>query len=261
MISTLTVFAIMLISVNVDSYKNAPPHEFKFMDGECGDCHITYEYPIRFKDNITDLCNYCHEDDEALSHVVGIKPSMYLTDGFPLDENGEMTCNTCHDIHMDRSDPLTAERTYLLRVKPIGKAFCDICHLGTMNVLLPDLTPSHIDTLQSAHIGYNLKGYDSLDGVSNLCLTCHDGTSGTTINSNTEIGLHTLRDHPIGMNYKMSWAKSNNLRYLDDIAPDINFFEDKVGCASCHDPYNLNRRKLIFSNFTSNLCFQCHDMS
>ena len=260
MISTLTLFTIMLISAEVDSYKNSVPHEFNFMGGECKSCHITYEYPIRFKAKITDLCNECHEKDDAISHVVGVKPSMYLTADFPLDERGEMTCNSCHDIHMERNDSFTNERTYLLRSKLRGKEFCDDCHLGTMNVLLPDSTPSHIEYLQTAHLGYNLTHSYDIDSVSQQCLVCHDGTLGKNINLNMETGLHLSEDHPIGGNYKMSYAKSKTLRYFEDIDPEIIFFEDKVGCASCHDPYNLNLHKLILSNASSKLCFKCHDV-
>ena len=254
----LICFTVLAIGIVVYSYKNSSPHKFNFMEGECGSCHISYEYPVKFKDNITALCNKCHEKDNAMSHIVGVKPSMYLGDDFPLDERGEMTCNTCHDIHSETIDPLTKKRTYLLRSKLRGKDLCDDCHLETMNVLMPGAVPRHSEITSDAHFGYYTTKGGQIDAVSEKCISCHSGDIAEAIHYTLNGEKSMGGSHPIGGNYRISYARSRDLKYPDDIDSRIKFFEGKMGCVSCHDIFNLKKMKLVVSNEGSNLCFKCH---
>ncbi len=169
------------IMVNmVNSFVNGPPHQFNFKEGECKSCHASFYEPKKLVAPINDICNKCHGEDDAISHVVGIVPSMYVRDDFPLDEEAKMTCNTCHNIHMERIDTQTGKRTYLLRIDAIGKPFCDECHKETMEVFIKD-TPSHLSTLTKAHFGYYTSvgfytpGGVYVDSVSRYCMSCHSG--------------------------------------------------------------------------------------
>jgi len=253
-------FTLPAIGIAVYSYKNSPPHKFDYAGGECGSCHMSYDYPVKFRDNITALCNECHQNDKALSHIVGVKPSMYLGDDFPLDENGEMTCNTCHDIHRESIDPLTEQRTYLLRSRLRGKELCDECHLETMNVLIPGGVPRHSEITTDAHFGYYTTHGGAIDAVSEKCISCHSGDMADAIHYTLSDEKSMGGSHPIGGNYRVSYARSRDLKYPDDIDRSIMFFEGKMGCPSCHDIFNLNKMKLVVSNEGSSLCFKCHDM-
>lgn len=257
------VFLVMAGAIIVYSYTNAPPHKFNFMKGECKRCHITYQYPFRFRDNITDLCNECHGSDNALSHVVGVTPSMYLSDEFPLDEHGEMTCNTCHNIHMERRDDITGRRTYLLRSNLRGKAFCDDCHSETLEILLPDATPSHAEFFSQAHFGYYSTETGTIDKVSLYCMMCHSGDIGSEAHVSLETGNPLYGSHPIGMKYDDAYlrslsSRSDNMVPPEHLIPQIKFFEGRMGCPSCHDPFNLRGHKLVISNVGSRLCLACH---
>lgn len=240
---------VLLIGIIAYAFNNTVPHQFK--EEQCGFCHINYESPLQFRDNITTLCNYCHGKRNVLSHTVGVRPSMLIPADFHLDSNGEVTCATCHDIHTDAVDPVTGERTYLLRTNKKGREFCDSCHIITAEVV-------HSDTFDAAHFGYYTGGTSSVDRVSIYCLDCHDGSVGSHVSSQTKIVASIGASHPIGMDYLKSFNKSQNLRAPRYLNTGIKLFEGKVGCPSCHNPFNLEKFKLSIINEGSGLCFECH---
>lgn len=247
------LFLLMLSGIIVYSFTNNPPHQFK--ENQCGFCHLNYDYPLRFRDNITTLCNYCHRADKALSHIVGLKPSMQVSADFHLDENGAMTCNTCHNVHMDTVDSVTGERSYLLWSNLRGREFCDACHSNTIAVVN---SPVHSDVIENAHFGYYTGGISSIDRVSIQCLECHEGSVASHVDISTKTGTPIGESHPIGMDYLKAYNKDNTLRSPRSLSPEIKLFEGKVGCTSCHNPFNLTKHKLSITNEESKLCFECH---
>ena len=91
-IGTKKIVAILLFIIVTGgiavSFQNLPPHDFNFKEGECkARCHVDFYPPMKFKQSMIDMCAECHGDDESVSHIVGVKPSMYVGDEFPLDEN------------------------------------------------------------------------------------------------------------------------------------------------------------------------------
>lgn len=253
----LIIILILIISgIIVYSFNNTPPHKFK--EGQCSFCHVNYEPPFYFRDNITTLCNYCHGKRNVLSHIVSVKPPMQIPEEFHLDSNGEMTCTTCHNIHMNNTDPVTGERTFLLRVDLRGREFCDTCHVNTMGVVEAGKPSTHADILETAHFGFYTGGVQFIDRVSLDCMGCHEGI----IASNAPVAIkagHSIGGmHRIGINYMKAFRKNKELRSPRSLSPDIKLFEGKVGCTSCHNPFNLTRHKLSMSNEESKLCFECH---
>ncbi|MDO8446935.1 MAG: cytochrome c3 family protein [Deltaproteobacteria bacterium] len=248
------LFLLMLSGIIVYSFTNNPPHQFK--ESQCGFCHLNYDYPLRFSNNITTLCNYCHgKKRNTLSHIVGIKPSMQTPADFHLDENGEMTCVTCHNIHMDSVDSVTGERSYLLWSNLRGREFCDACHGNTIAVVN---SPVHSDVIETAHFGYYTGGVSSIDRVSIQCLGCHEGSTASHVSVTTKKGSPIVGSHPIGRDYMKAYKKDNTLRSPRSLSLEIKFFEGRVGCTSCHNPFSLAKHQLSITNEESKLCFECH---
>ena len=131
------------------------------------------------------------------------------------------------------------------------------------------------------------------DDVSNLCMSCHDGTVGVnqlgnpandtngnpTMGSGNELdasgriaasrptnmGASLADDHPVNFTYDAALATSDgelatpvSASYVD-AAQTVPLFGGKVQCASCHDPHdNTNEPFLTKTNSGSQLCSTCH---
>jgi len=131
------------------------------------------------------------------------------------------------------------------------------------------------------------------DDVSNLCMSCHDGTlgvnelgnpandtngnpamgSGTELDAAgrilatrpTNMGTSLSDDHPVNFTYDSALASADgelatpvSAAYVD-AAQTVPLFGGKVQCASCHDPHdNSNEPFLTKTNAASQLCSTCH---
>jgi len=119
--------------------------------------------------------------------------------------------------------------------------------------------------------------------VSNLCLSCHDGTIGigslyndpnstggaeetpsnsaTMITGNANVGTDLTNDHPINFTYDLALANEDG-ELVDPSgagAPGDWLFNGTVQCASCHDPHDdTNIPFLIATNVASAMCTTCH---
>lgn len=117
------------------------------------------------------------------------------------------------------------------------------------------------------------------EGVSKLCLSCHDGTvaidsfggrTGTVLIGATtrNLGIDLRNDHPISFVYDQALvaadAGSGPNQLVVPVSPQqvvagVPLFQGKVECASCHNPHNnANRSFLRLSNAASALCLRCH---
>ena len=129
------------------------------------------------------------------------------------------------------------------------------------------------------------------DGVSKLCLSCHDGTvaldsfgttTGTTTMTSTKaVGSASngslANDHPISFTFDDALASTDGALYppsstnvtigatgrqkTGTIASTM-LFSGKVQCASCHDVHNTftDSDKLLRISMTgSKLCLTCHN--
>ena len=128
-------------------------------------------------------------------------------------------------------------------------------------------------------------------GVSNLCMSCHDGTVavnsldnkssfGTpTMGSATELdatgkiaatreaymGVSLSNDHPINFTYDAALAtadgalKTPNSASYVDAAHAVPLYTGSLQCASCHNPHNNAQGTFLrVSNAGSALCLTCH---
>ncbi len=94
----------------------------------CGTCHVVDAAdrplePIALTVRQETLCAGCHAKalgpTSASSHPSGFVPARALPDAFPLDAEGRLTCNSCHDLHGGAAS--------LLRGGGVDRA-CLACH-------------------------------------------------------------------------------------------------------------------------------------
>ncbi|HET7749122.1 MAG TPA: hypothetical protein VFK81_07065 [Terriglobales bacterium] len=175
-------------------------------------------------------------------------------------------------------------------------ALCNYCHIAhkfsnvtapaTAGPLLWNHTMSSKTTYgvytSSTFSGYNTDitdlGSVATPTVSNLCLSCHDGTIAidswysavrTTQNSVFMPADRTVTDltqqHPVNFTYNAALANAAGLLVPAsttsvDGAGEIPLFEGKMQCATCHDPHNA--KGIMTQAFppqpSGTFCTYCH---
>ncbi len=244
------------------------PHDFA--DSECVLCHEGNSEGTHGIDHnaITSLCLKCHPDlfSEGYMHPVDVNPQK-VTDipvDMPLSSLGRITCITCHDVHAPYLTPL-GERSYFLRRYETGIVFCNNCH----TYMQPEAR-GHPTALGEAHMDSKYIATDvsqEIDPMSKNCISCHDGAYASSVRINAGVWTHssskidTMSSHPIGVDYEEARTKAGrktDLRPIDEVDQRILFFEGKVGCGTCHNPYGELMSHLVMENARSRLCFACH---
>lgn len=266
-----TLITILLLLYAVIAFcRNKVPHEFS--SSECTICHTTDSNDSKISGSVTNKCMTCHTDlfDNGFMHPVDMRPKkISIPLDLPLDENGLMTCNTCHDVHSNHETPRGKESHFLRRLER-GKAFCNSCHNPAKNDGLGHqmmFRNAHTKSQQKKREGLGLK----IDSISRNCLSCHDGSVGSSVMLRASDWRHSLNFikydnggmHPIGMNYDKVRLKNkkSKLKPRSIVDKRISFFNHGcIGCASCHNPYSTNDKKLVIKAEGSALCFSCHNL-
>ncbi len=186
----------------------------------------------------------------------------------------------------------TAGNTIYSTDNPEICIFCHTPHAATKNGDIP-LWNHALSTVASG--GYTLYTSPTMDGVaqdlggvdgtnakvSNLCLSCHDGT--VAINSvvnasnanptitmtgvdagtggipagNTNLGTDLSDDHPVNFAWPAGDTGLNPVAGLTG----VRLYTNTVQCASCHDPHTSEPTTQPFLRVTMNqsqLCTTCH---
>lgn len=246
------------------------PHEFK--EGDCVLCHQgdpTSSLSLS-QSSPTLACSGCHDDilQSGFMHPYDVRPDKVLIPrDFPLSPTGLIVCTTCHDVHAP-SMTLAGERSYFLRRQLLGREFCISCH----STSALSATGGHELALGEAHFQSEYISVGSgqeLDETSKNCISCHDGSYGSSVSITTGVWQHSSDyrgdffggKHPIGIDYeqaRLKYGRKTDLRPISHVDPRILFFDGKLGCGSCHDPYSHLENDLVMSNSRSALCFACH---
>jgi hypothetical protein len=87
------------------------PHELVVGASGCGECHVATPDGVpegstrtvlpeagEYVADHVEMCVSCHKDD-ASAHPIGAKPGYPVPADLPLDEDGRISCLTCHFTH------------------------------------------------------------------------------------------------------------------------------------------------------------------
>jgi predicted CXXCH cytochrome family protein len=164
---------------------------------------------------------------------------------------------------------------------------CVVCHTPhNSDTTVGDAPLWNHETTTAVYTLYNSATFDAVpgqpDGVSKLCLSCHDGTiavdnfggitTGTQtmglINPAADLTTDLSDDHPVSFTYDAALAAPPEELFDPTTTPsglggtiDTDMlFSAKVECASCHDVHDSGFASLlIMDNNASALCLTCHD--
>lgn len=242
---------------------NSNVHNF---EGKCQMCHSSVPTPgtpfeeIILKDNVDRLCANCHSINQRTSHPVNMRPRTSIPLQRYLDQEGRMTCITCHEVHKEENNSFSRrELKGLLRGHAQGRAFCFICHNNEML----GANWRHEMVITYAHAPDRLSQNEHgslLDPYSVECLSCHDGVVSkmTTVEVRSGDFQHNIGlSHPVGVEYP-TMGHDNEFTPRNILPEEVKLFDGKVGCLSCHNPYGGKKSLLVMDNHRSALCFTCH---
>ena len=177
---------------------------------------------------------------------------------------------------------------------------CVFCHTPHDAIKNADIPLWNHDLSSEASYGvYNSPTFDATDAadvggvtatdakVTNLCLSCHDGTvainalnnasninptttmtnvdgDGSLPSGSSNLGNDLTNDHPVNFTYDT--ALSNSDGSLTDPVDasgsgltNAKLFSGKVQCASCHDPHTSEQEAFLRASMDgSGLCMECH---
>ena len=205
------------------------------------------------------------------NHPVGVVPSasVIIPADWPVDDNGTITCLTCHrevPAHSALSEPRLRGGD---GPAAGGVKFCARCHGQTDEY---NAKSTHWLALGMAHVpgdGTASRAVNgSLDAGTRQCLSCHDGVNASESRNMTPgtsargYSGDTRRNHPVGVPYRnQSRPKDRSpLRPPDLLPREVALPDGRVGCCSCHNLYAGTRYLLTVSIQGSELCLTCHDM-
>jgi len=233
---------------------SGPSHDFD--EGQCFHCHTDPEnYPMRFQPSVSRACNSCHlQLEKKKSHPSDIYPSMTIPADMPLVE-GKMTCITCHFAHPKENFQFLSKQHYYLRRQVKGVFFCSSCHK------IDD--KGHI-VYANIHSG-SYKVTDTgtrIDKMSLECIQCHDTylkDNASSLGAGTWNHFRESLPHPIGISYKrIQSEKMSDFKSPGMLNREIRFFDDNIGCGTCHNIYSKAKNMLVMAN-KGQLCIECHN--
>ncbi|MFC1684933.1 cytochrome c3 family protein [Pseudomonadota bacterium] len=228
-------------------------------DMTCPECHlagdaVTKENAHQLLASQEQLCRSCHENALAVSHPSGFAPRQPISDEYPLDWKGTVTCSTCHLVH--------GNGPHLMRGKKRGRELCLSCH---DMAFFDGMKDNGLSIQADVHLKQSTElAMEMLDSYTAHCMECHGDTvrsGGAETQYNDFIIAHGYgtMPHPIGFNYD-SKAGEGRYRSSTELLPELKLPEGKLSCVTCHQAYDVAHGKLVISNEGSALCFQCHDL-
>ena len=243
------------------------------------------EYTAEKQVATSEMCFSCHDGSIADSrarafgtaqHKTNLPPPdhMQIPDIFPLDEQGNMQCATCHTAHGVPSGPNSKE-TIFMRTSNRNSAMCRMCHPAMVNG--PKAGNHPIDTTEQ-EIPADLmdRGAQEGDGKNQLvCETCHTA-HGSAYESflvksgrDSELCLecHSDKNPQTPDGRKKPLHVVNVLPAKAAIPEALIQKGARVGnngeviCQSCHEIHTNEIRQpalLVQPNQASALCLACH---
>lgn len=161
--------------------------------------------------------------------------------------------------------------------------FCHTPHNAALNMVAP--LWNHAVTSQSFTLYSNANSStfsattSQPEGVSKLCLSCHDGTvaidsfgsrTGANLmgNISRNLGIDLRNDHPVSFTFDAALVTTDAHGgpaqlvvpvSAQEVVPNVPLFQGKVECATCHNAHNNSYGTFLrVSNAASALCLRCH---
>ncbi len=207
-----------------------------------------------------------------MNHPVRVLPSALVAvpAGWPLDDQGAITCLTCHTkipANVGHQEPDLRDFD---SDGPHPTDFCTKCHSCVDEESAESV---HWLALGQAHVANDRAMQETesaaLDEHSRRCLSCHDGVNaiesanGTPSNRIGGDFGNEGRNHPVGVDYRAAGRPSylSPLRPASLLPKEVPLPGGKVSCISCHDLFSGSRYRLTVPIQRSRLCLTCHAMN
>lgn len=222
-------------------------NEVHSVDGRCAECHLQYPpQDASLRPDADAFCAACHGQPDG-GHPLGVVTQSSL----PLLDGGRIGCVTCHDVK-------AGSQQNALRLP--AAELCASCH-GSAD-------PSHAQLVGLAH-GKREEARDrgQIDRFSQKCMSCHDGAQapeapvslhGDPTYMLNYVGASIRGNHKIAGVYEEIAAGDREMASTHSLPASISLVEGKVGCLSCHDPYQSREKMLAVEIKGSRLCLTCH---
>lgn len=212
--------------------------------------------------------------------VIALTMSAYRTSAAPgAYPNGTSVVETLHNLSFAASNNVFGAGA----LRDYGEVcvYCHTPHGGQTSAPLwnrnfSTATYTMYDANHSSTINMTVDPQPT--GVSQACLSCHDGTVGLDVIVNvpnnytggaaigtrmpgggfTNLGTDLRNDHPVSVLYDNT--ADTKFRTASELqAAGLQLYSGKVQCGSCHNPHTAaNRPFLRISNSRSALCLTCH---
>lgn len=170
-----------------------------------------------------------------------------------------------------------------------GGQICIFCHTTHgADTTVPDAPLWNHEVTNRTYELYNSPTMDATpsqpEGVSRLCLSCHDGTIAVDsyggnrgvifLGGDLAIGADGLaNDHPVSFSYTDALADIDGGLFPPTSSPsglgstihDDLLINGRLECSSCHDVHNgpaaeaVDDYLLVITQTNSRLCLTCHD--
>ncbi|MFC1761380.1 hypothetical protein ACFL6U_04805 [Planctomycetota bacterium] len=286
MLLLVSVAGIPSVSAQIPLPQNRaiPLHHF---DLACNTCHENSSRSETYNDrnpndtweiagDISSTCSQpgCHTVEGELNHPLGVSANIHTPAEMPLDDQGRITCLTCHlESSTTASTDNLDDQANLRLYRPEGIEFCASCHMD-MGTSIKEQSHwrfsarAHLLPLsdQFSHTSDRLSvSVSSIDQESRTCMSCHENVAVSTpysrgmSNQSRAFGGASMANHPIGMSYTEAALNRRGGYYYPIMDQRIRLFDGQVGCGSCHSLYSRKKNLLVMSNHRSVLCLTCHN--
>ena len=232
-----------------------------------------------------EMCFSCHDGSVVDSrsrvyndfrHKINRPPpaDMQLPEIFPLDENGNMQCFTCHSAHSVSSE-MGIEKTIFIRATNENSRMCTMCHtdkeggaargnhpIGSLERGIPQSLVSHgsrigdqknhiiCETCHTVHGSPNESFLIESARNSRLCLECHSDKNIFTADGQRN-HQHVVNVRPEKVEIPGAVIKNGaKLGYAGEIICQT--------CPKIHNNAIEKKLLLIMKDEKSSLCLTCH---
>ncbi len=223
-----------------------------------------------------EMCFSCHDGSVVDSrrelllgsrHEIGEPPpdDMDIPEAYPLDEDGNVTCSTCHTAHALPGSERSAGDPVFMRRSNLDSAMCEDCHqdqldtervnnhpLGANDRAIPRALTSRgartsADgglTCQTCHAPHGAL-YDAMliDSAADggLCTACHESEAGPRSH------------HPVDRR-----LDSQGRRLISSLGGELN--DGALTCLSCHGAHQAPSEDLLLTRRSGpGACGACHE--